>query len=117
MVLFNILAAFGAGVLAASIGAVNAFIMTGIMAIIAGVTACAGVADGVSSVIAFGTVLGPHMSFAAGAAACAYAKKKGYMESGCALGQGLTFLMLTELMRKGDVRKLGQGRATRYIGL
>ena len=69
MVLFNILAAFGAGLLAASIGAVNAFIMTGIMAIIAGVTACAGVADGVSAVVAFGTVLGPHMSFAAGAAA------------------------------------------------
>ena len=37
MVLFNILAAFGAGALAASIGAVNAFIMTGILAIVAGV--------------------------------------------------------------------------------
>ena len=59
MVLFNILAAFGASVLAACMGAVNAFIMTGILAIIAGVTACCGIADGVSSVIAFGTVLGP----------------------------------------------------------
>jgi predicted transcriptional regulator len=26
-------------------------------------------------------------------------------------------MVLGELMRKGDVRKLGQGRATRYIGL
>ena len=103
MVLFNILAAFGAGVLAASIGAVNAFIMTGIMAIIAGVTACAGVADGVSSVIAFGTVLGPHMSFAAGAAATAYAKKKGYIDNGCALGQGLTCLGKADVLVVGGV--------------
>ena len=103
MVLFNILAAFGAGVLAASIGAVNAFIMTGIRAIIAGVTACAGVADGVSSVIAFGTVLGPHMSFAAGAAATAYAKKKGYIDNGCALGQGLTYLGKADVLVVGGV--------------
>lgn len=103
MVLFNILAAFGAGVLAASIGAVNAFIMTGIMAIIAGVTACAGVADGVSSVIAFGTVLGPHMSFAAGAAATAYAKKKGYIDNGCALGQGLTYLGKADVLAVGGI--------------
>ena len=26
-------------------------------------------------------------------------------------------MVLGELMRKGDVRKIGQGRATRYIGL
>ena len=103
MVLFNILAAFGAGVLAASIGAVNAFIMTGIMAIIAGVTACCGIADGVSSVIAFGTVLGPHMSFAAGAAATAYAKKKGYIDNGCALGQGLTYLGKADVLVVGGV--------------
>ncbi len=103
MVLFNILAAFGAGVLAASIGAVNAFIMTGIMAIIAGVTACAGVADGVSSVIAFGTVLGPHMSFAAGAAATAYAKKKGYIDNGCALAQGLAYLGKADVLAVGGI--------------
>ena len=103
MVLFNILAAFGAGLLAASIGAVNAFIMTGIMAIIAGVTACAGVADGVSATIAFGTVLGPHMSFAAGAAATAYAKKKGYIDNGCALGQGLTYLGKADVLVVGGI--------------
>ena len=103
MVLFNILAAFGAGVLATSIGAVNAFIMTGIMAIIAGVTACAGVADGVSATIAFGTVLGPHMSFAAAAAATAYAKKKGYIDSGLALGSGLTYLGKVDVFAVGGI--------------
>lgn len=103
MVLFNILAAFGAGALAASIGAVNAFIMTGILAIIAGVGTCLGVDGGFTAAIAFGTVLGPHMSFAAGAAATAYAKKKGYIDNGCALGQGLAFLNKADVLVVGGI--------------
>ena len=103
MVLFNILAAFGAGALAASIGAVNAFIMTGILAIVAGVGTCLGVDAGFTAAIAFGTVLGPHMSFAAGAAATAYAKKKGYIDNGCALGQGLAFLGKADVLVVGGV--------------
>lgn len=103
MVLFNILAAFGAGALAASIGAVNAFIMTGILAIIAGVGTCLGVDTGFTAAVAFGTVLGPHMSFAAGAAATAYAKKKGYIDNGCALGQGLAFLNKADVLVIGGV--------------
>ena len=103
MVLFNILAAFGAGALAASIGAVNAFIMTGILAIVAGVGTCLGVDTGFTAAIAFGTVLGPHMSFAAGAAATAFAKKKGYIDNGCALGQGLAFLNKADVLVVGGV--------------
>ena len=103
MVLFNILAAFGAGALAASIGAVNAFIMTGILAIVAGVGTCLGVDTGFTAAVAFGTVLGPHMSFAAGAAATAYAKKKGYIDNGCALGQGLAFLNKADVLVIGGV--------------
>ena len=103
MVLFNILAAFGAGALAASIGAVNAFIMTGILAIVAGVGTCLGVDTGFTAAIAFGTVLGPHMSFAAGAAATAYAKKKGYIDNGCALAQGLAFLNKADVLVVGGV--------------
>ena len=103
MVLFNILAAFGAGALAASIGAVNAFIMTGILAIIAGVLTCLGLDAGFTAAVAFGTVLGPHMSFAAGAAATAYAKKKGYIDNGCALGQGLAFLGKADVLVVGGV--------------
>jgi len=103
MVLFNILAAFGAGALAASIGAVNAFIMTGILAVVAGVGTCLGVDGGFTAAIAFGTVLGPHMSFAAGAAATAYAKKKGYIDNGCALGQGLTFLNKADVLVVGGI--------------
>ena len=103
MVLFNILAAFGAGALAASIGAVNAFIMTGILAVVAGVGTCLGVDGGFTAAIAFGTVMGPHMSFAAGAAATAYAKKKGYIDNGCALGQGLAFLNKADVLVIGGV--------------
>ena len=103
MVLFNILAAFGAGALAASIGAVNAFIMTGSLAIVAGVGTCLGVDTGFTAAVAFGTVLGPHMSFAAGAAATAYAKKKGYIDNGCALGQGLAFLNKADVLVVGGV--------------
>ena len=103
MVLFNILAAFVAGALAASIGAVNAFIMTGLLAIIAGVGTCLGVDTGFTAAVAFGTVLGPHMSFAAGAAATAYAKKKGYIDNGCALGQGLSFLNKADVLVVGGV--------------
>jgi len=103
MVLFNILAAFGAGALAASIGAVNAFIMTGILAIVAGVLTCLGLDAGFTATVAFGTVLGPHMSFAAGAAATAYAKKKGYIDNGCALGQGLTYLGKADVLAVGGV--------------
>ena len=103
MVLFNILAAFGAGALAASIGAVNAFIMTGILAIVAGVLTCLGLDAGFTATVAFGTVLGPHMSFAAGAAATAYAKKKGYIDNGCALGQGLAFLGKADVLVVGGI--------------
>ena len=92
--LLNLLAAFGAGCLAASMGAVNAFIMTGIIAVVGGVCQCLGLVDaaGLYSTVAFGTIFGPHLSFAAGAAAAAYAKKIGKLDNGCNLGLGLASL-------------------------
>ena len=90
-VLLSALAAFGAGTLATAMGAVNAFIMTGILAIVGGMIQCSGVAasGGLYSIIAFGTFFGPHMSFAAGAAAAGYARKIGKLDNGCNLGLGL----------------------------
>ena len=92
--LLNLLAAFGAGCLAASMGAVNAFIMTGIIAVVGGVCQCLGLADaaGLYGIVAFGTIFGPHLSFAAGAAAAGYARKIGKLENGCNLGLGLASL-------------------------
>lgn len=102
-ILLGALAAFGAGTLAASIGAVNAFILTGIMAIVGGVAQCLGLADGLTGIVAFGTVLGPHLSFAAGAAATAYAKKIGKINSGTALGQGLASLGEPKVLAVGGL--------------
>ncbi|WP_431358794.1 hypothetical protein [Halovenus amylolytica] len=66
------------GAFGAAIGALPAFIFTGFL-VIAGALGGQG-ATGVGA--GFGPVFGPHISFAGGAAAAAYAAKQGYMESG-----------------------------------
>ncbi|WP_142857111.1 hypothetical protein [Salinigranum halophilum] len=92
-----LLAAFAGGAFGAALGALPAFCFTGFM-VIAGEAANlaagavveagsidlggAGVAAGITGNVAFGTVFGPHISFAGGAAAAAYAAKKGYMDFG-----------------------------------
>jgi len=76
--IFLIIAAFAGGAFGAAVGALPAFIFTGLM-VIAGE---AGGLQGVTGDVAFGPVFGPHISFAGGAAAAAYAAKKGYMTSG-----------------------------------
>ncbi|MFO8232635.1 MAG: hypothetical protein R6U20_08200 [Longimonas sp.] len=76
--IYLILAAFAGGAFGAAIGALPAFIFTGFM-VIAGE---AGGLGGVTGEIAFGAVFGPHISFAGGAAAAAYAAKQGYMNTG-----------------------------------
>lgn len=65
MFAFNeIAAAFGGGVFAAAVGGLPAFIMCGILVLIN------------NPDMAFGPYFGPHISFAAGVAAAAYAGKK-----------------------------------------
>ena len=76
--LYLLITAFAGGAFGAAIGALPAFIFTGIM-VIAGE---AGGLTGVTSQVAFGSFFGPHISFAGGVAASAYAAKKGYMDSG-----------------------------------
>ena len=92
-----LIAAFAGGAFGAALGALPAFIFTGFM-VIAGEAAnvigktVAGASDagaagelaavGITADIAFGPVFSPAISFAAGAAAAAYAAKRGYMESG-----------------------------------
>lgn len=88
------IAAFAGGAFGAALGALPAFIFCGFM-IIAGEAANAlkaglvnaGVAAdaftvNLTAAIAFGPVFGPHISFAGGAAAAAYAARKGYMDTG-----------------------------------
>lgn len=65
----EIVAAFGGGILGAALGALPAFIMAGILVL-------ANMPD-----MAFGPYFGPHISFAGGVAAAAFATKRG-LESG-----------------------------------
>jgi hypothetical protein len=90
-----ILAAFAGGAFGAALGALPAFCFTG-FAVIAGEASNLALdalgesaqlsneaipaAAGITGNIGFGAVFGPHISFAGGAAAAAYAAKKGYMD-------------------------------------
>lgn len=76
MDIFALLAAFGGGAFAAAIGALPAFILTGFIAIVgAGIVAITGNSFLLDH-IAFGSFFGPHITFAAGVAAAAYAGNK-----------------------------------------
>lgn len=84
-----VIAAFGGGVFAAAIGGTPAFVFTGIFSIAGGAAAMAGATDASNVLLnyfAFGPFFGPHIAFAAGAAASGYAKKKGLMENGADCG-------------------------------
>ncbi len=80
--LILIIGAFGGGVIGAYMGALPSFIMTGIIAIAGGISAMAGAADLSVGFIAFGAYLGPHVAFAGGVGAAAYAGHKKQLESG-----------------------------------
>ena len=90
------IAAFAGGAFGAALGALPAFIFTGFLVmageganILKSELAGAGVINdpsaltvGITGSLAFGPVFGPHVSFAGGAAAAAYAARKGYMDTG-----------------------------------
>ena len=83
MDLFGLVAAFGGGAFAASIGALYSFIMTGIIAIAGAIASMAGAADLAVGGIAFGSFFGPHVAFGGGVAAAAFAaNKKKLIEGG-----------------------------------
>ena len=63
-------------------GALPAFILTGVIAIAGSVAAMAGGADMTVGFIAFGSYLGPHIAFAGGVAASAYAGRTKKLGSG-----------------------------------
>jgi len=96
---------FAGGLFGAALGALPAFIFTGFM-VIAGeainilsaqLGAVAGIATGdvalnVTGLVAFGPVFGPHIAFAGGAAATAYAAKQGKMDTGFDYHEGKNIL-------------------------
>lgn len=82
MNIFALIAAFGGGVIGAYMGALPAFILTGIVAMVGAGAAMAGGTDMLVGFVAFGSYLGPHVAFAGGVAAAAYAGKKKKLGSG-----------------------------------
>lgn len=81
-------AAFAGGAFGAAIGALPAFVLTGVSVVIGETVATiqrAGQSDlvmpPITDMVAFGVVFGPHVSFAGGAAAAAYAARRGYLSS------------------------------------
>lgn len=76
------LAAFAGGFLGAAFGALIAFVFTGIVLLI-GIAAVIGTGDAsfINSV-AFGPFFGPHVSFAGGVGAAAFAARKGWIANG-----------------------------------
>ena len=78
MDILALIAAFGGGIIGAYMGALPAFIMTGIYALVGGVLTAAGVGGDVAvNYLAFGSFVGPHIAFAGGVAAAGYAGRKG----------------------------------------
>lgn len=76
------LAAFAGGFLGATFGALVAFVFTGIVLLI-GIAALIGTGDPTFiNSVAFGPFFGPHISFAGGVGAAAYAAKKGWLANG-----------------------------------
>jgi len=102
------LGALAGGAFGAALGALPAFCFTGFL-VIAGTLGGGGQGVG----IGFGPVFGPHISFAAGAAAAAYAASRGDMESGMGYhnGKDITFA----LGNKPDI--LAVGAAFGALGL
>lgn len=78
-----ILISFGGGVFGALIGALPAFIFTGFVGLIGVGVVCAGGPAIILDNITFGAFFGPHIAFAGGVAAAAFAaNKKKLLESG-----------------------------------
>lgn len=77
-----LIAAFAGGMFGAAVGAIPAFILTGLAAVVTAVAAVITGQGDLVGAIAFGPLLGPHVSFAGGVAGAAYAAKKGKLDGG-----------------------------------
>lgn len=93
--------AFAGGALGAALGANVAFIFTGFMVLIGVAIAAGGGGRDFIGNVAFGPLLGPHISFAGGVAAAAYAAKRGTHESGRDIGKGLAGLNAPDVLLVG----------------
>ena len=77
-----LLAAFGGGLFGAAIGALPAFVFTGIAVLVAFGAGLGGASFDVIGLVVFGPVTRPHITFAGGSAAAAFAARRGDIEDG-----------------------------------
>ena len=90
--LLTLLTAAGGGFLGAAIGGLNAFIFTGAMVLIGMAIVLAGGSPEFLNYVAFGPIFGPHIAFAGGVAAVAYAARQSKDVGGKDIGVALVGL-------------------------
>ncbi|HEU0119313.1 MAG TPA: hypothetical protein VFQ91_02230 [Bryobacteraceae bacterium] len=95
--------AIAGGAMGAALGAGPAFIFTGVFVLIGVAIAAAGGGKEFIGNVAFGPLLGPHVSFAGGVAAAAFAAKRGYHPTGRDIGRGLMGLNRLDVLAVGGL--------------
>jgi hypothetical protein len=95
--------AFCGGAFGATLGALGAFVFTGITGLIGIAMAASGASFDFLGNVAFGTFFGPHISFAGGVAAAAFARRMGYIPSGKDILKSLTGLKRPSVLIIGGV--------------
>eukprot|EP01056_Protomagalhaensia_sp_Gyna25_P002713 Protomagalhaensia_sp_Gyna_25__2712@NODE_2554_length_1020_cov_599_010194_g2120_i0_p1_GENE_NODE_2554_length_1020_cov_599_010194_g2120_i0NODE_2554_length_1020_cov_599_010194_g2120_i0_p1_ORF_typecomplete_len312_score34_29_NODE_2554_length_1020_cov_599_010194_g2120_i083988 len=100
----GLIAAFGGGAFGACMGAAGSFIMTGFCAFSAGIAGALGLDNGwILNTLAFGPLMGPHVGFAAGVTAAAYAGRRKKLESGKDIGPALYGLNQPDVLLVGGL--------------
>jgi hypothetical protein len=89
---------FCGGAFGAAIGALASFILVGLTGLLGIVFVASGASFDWLGTISFGPFLGPHIAFAGGAAAVAYARKRGYFSSGKDIAFGLLSLRKLDVL-------------------
>ncbi len=124
-----LLAAFGGGALGAAVGGLPAFILTGFLVIVGAGVAVSGGGQRFLTDVAFGPALGPHVFFAGGVGALAYAGRRGYVDNARDLTRLLMGLGKPDVLVTGGLfgilgflanaaqQSLGLGRWTDTVAL
>ena len=94
---------FGGGVFGAAIGGLPAFVLCGVLAVVGLAVYWATGQDLFVNALAWGPLLGPHIAFAGGVAAAAYAAKKGKMENGKDIVGSLMGLNAPDVLAVGGI--------------
>lgn len=97
----GLLAAFGGGLFGAAIGTLPSFVFTGLLVLVGVAVAAAGGGTDVLGHVAFGSVFGPHIAFGGGAAATAYAYRRGMLATGRAITTPLMGLDRPDVLAVG----------------